>query len=279
MKILSYELRELFLFGSKLLNSKIESEIIIRNSLNISKEEFHLSLKDKIEVKNYEEIIKKFNLRKNGYPLSYITNKKYFLDYEFIINEGVFIPRFETEEIVNYIIKNFSKFKNALDICCGSGVIGISLILNNSIEKCTFVDISDKALHNTYLNLKKFDISKASFEIIKSDMFNNINSKYDLIISNPPYIKIEEYDDLPIDVKMEPKEALLSGMDGLNHIKILIDKSKYFLNKEGVLVFEFEKKQFKNFKESLTNYKIVEIIKTNSINIEGIVLKKLWYNF
>ncbi|MGB9750235.1 MAG: peptide chain release factor N(5)-glutamine methyltransferase [Caldisericia bacterium] len=275
MKILSYELRELFLFGSKLLNSKIESEIIIRNSLNISKEEFHLSLKDKIEVKNYEEIIKKFNLRKNGYPLSYITNKKYFLDYEFIINEGVFIPRFETEEIVNYIIKNFSKFKNALDICCGSGVIGISLILNNSIEKCTFVDISDKALHNTYLNLKKFDISKASFEIIKSDMFNNINSKYDLIISNPPYIKIEEYDDLPIDVKMEPKEALLSGMDGLNHIKILIDKSKYFLNKEGVLVFEFEKKQFKNFKESLTNYKIVEIIKTNSINIEGIVLKKL----
>ncbi len=263
------------MFGSKLLNSKIESEIIIRNSLNISKEEFHLSLKDKIEVKNYEEIIKKFNLRKNGYPLSYITNKKYFLDYEFIINEGVFIPRFETEEIVNYIIKNFSKFKNALDICCGSGVIGISLILNNSIEKCTFVDISDKALHNTYLNLKKFDISKASFEIIKSDMFNNINSKYDLIISNPPYIKIEEYDDLPIDVKMEPKEALLSGMDGLNHIKILIDKSKYFLNKEGVLVFEFEKKQFKNFKESLTNYKIVEIIKTNSINIEGIVLKKL----
>lgn len=267
------------MFGSKLLNSKIESEIIIRNSLNISKEKFHLSLKDKIDATYYEEIIKKFKLRKNGYPLSYITNKKYFLDYEFIINEGVFIPRFETEEIVYHIIKNFSKFDNALDICCGSGVIGISLILNNSIEKCTFVDLSDKALHNTYLNLKKFNIPENRYEIILSDMFTNINSKYDLIISNPPYIKIKEYDNLPLDVKMEPKEALLSGMDGLNHIRILIDKSKYFLNKEGVLTFEYEKGQFKNFKERLTNYKIVEIIKTNSINIEGIVLKKLWYNF
>ncbi|HRT37751.1 MAG TPA: peptide chain release factor N(5)-glutamine methyltransferase [Caldisericia bacterium] len=275
MKTLNYDINELFLIGSKLLNSKIESEIIIRDSLNITKEEFYLSLRNKIDYSDYENIIKKFNLRKNGYPLSYITNKKYFLDYEFIVNEGVFIPRFETEEVVYNVIKKFNKFKNSLDICCGTGVIGISLILNNLTDKCTFVDISDKAIYNTFLNLKKFNIDKNRYEIIKSDMFKNLKSKYDLIISNPPYIKILEYDNLPKDVKIEPKEALISGFDGLNHIKILINESKNFLNKGGILIFEFEKEQLKHFKDKLINFKIIQIIKTYSDNILGIMLEKL----
>lgn len=279
MKVLNYELKELFLFGKLLLNSKVESEIIIRDTLKISKEKFHLYLNNKIDIKSYKEIIKKFNLRKRGYPLSYITNKKYFLDYEFIVNENVFIPRFETEEIVYHIIKNYNKFSNALDICCGTGVIGISLILNNLVDKCTFVDISENALYNTYLNLKKFDIDKNRYEIIKSDMFYNVRSKYDLIISNPPYIKESDYINLPIDVKMEPKEALISGINGLNHIMILLYESKYFLNKKGILIFEFDKKSFKIIKENLIDYKILEIIKTYSDNIEGIILEKLWYNF
>jgi len=275
LKTLNYDINELFLIGSKLLNSKIESEIIIRDSLNITKEEFYLSLRNRINYSNYENIIEKFNLRKNGYPLSYITNKKYFLDYEFIVNEGVFIPRFETEEIVYNVIKKSYKFKNSLDICCGTGVIGISLILNNLTYKCTFADISNRAIYNTFLNLKKFNINENRYEIIKSDMFKNLKSKYDLIISNPPYIKISEYDDLPKDVKMEPKEALISGFDGLNHINILINESKNFLNKGGILIFEFEKEQLKHFEDKLINFKIIQIIKTYSDNILGIMLEKL----
>ena len=275
MKVLSYELKELFLLGKNLLNSKIESEIIIRDSLNISKEKFHLSLNNKINLKSYKEIIEKFNLRKSGYPLSYITNKKYFLDYEFMVNKDVFIPRFETEEIVNNIIKKFNKFSNALDICCGTGVIGISLILYNLVDRCTFVDISENALNNTYLNLRKFNIDKNRYEIIKSNMFDNVKSEYDLIISNPPYIKESEYINLPEDVKMEPKEALIGGIDGLKHINILINESKNFLKKKGILVFEFEKENFEIFKEKLNNYKILEIIKTYSDNIEGIIVEKL----
>lgn len=275
MKVLNYELKELFLLGKSLLNSKVESEIIIRNSLNISKENFYLSLNKEIDSKSYKEIIKKFNLRKSGYPLSYITNKKYFLDYEFIVNKEVFIPRFETEEIVNHIIKKFNKFSHALDICCGTGVIGISLILYNLVDKCTFGDISENALNNTYLNLKKFNIDKNRYEIIKSNMFDNIKSYFDLIISNPPYIKESEYVYLPKDVKMEPKEALISGTDGLKHINILINESKKFLKKKGILIFEFEKGSYEIFKEKLNNYKILEIIKTYSGNIEGIMLEKL----
>jgi len=272
---LNYELKELFLLGKNLLNSKIESEIIIRDSLNISKEKFHLSLNNKINLKSYKEIIEKFNLRKSGYPLSYITNKKYFLDYEFMVNKDVFIPRFETEEIVNNIIKKFNKFSNALDICCGTGVIGISLILYNLVDRCTFVDISENALNNTYLNLRKFNIDKNRYEIIKSNMFDNVKSEYDLIISNPPYIKESEYINLPEDVKMEPKESLIGGIDGLKYINILINESKNFLKKKGILVFEFEKENFEIFKEKLNNYKILEIIKTYSDNIEGIIVEKL----
>jgi len=106
-------------------------------------------------------------------------------------------------------------------------------------------------------------------------MFKNLKSKYDLIISNPPYIKISEYDDLPKDVKMEPKEALISGFDGLNHINILINESKNFLNKGGILIFEFEKEQLKHFEDKLINFKIIQIIKTYSDNILGIMLEKL----
>lgn len=275
MKILNYELKELFYFGTKLLNSKIESEIIIRDSLNISKEQFHLNLNNKIDTKKYYEILEKFSLRKNGYPLSYITNKKYFLDFEFIVNKNVFIPRFETEEIVYHLIKKGYRFSKTLDICCGTGVIGISLLLYNITYECTFVDISENALYNTYINLKKFNIDKNRYEIIKSDMFNKVKSKYDLIISNPPYIKESDYFYLPKDVKMEPKEALISGKSGLDHIMILINESKNFLNNDGLLIFEFEKNSIKNFKEKLNNYKIVETIKTYSNNIQGIILKKL----
>lgn len=279
MKALNFNLKELFFYGSKILNSKIESEIIIKDSLNISKEQFYLNLNNKINTKKYEEILEKFSLRKSGYPLSYITNKKYFLDFEFIVNKNVFIPRFETEEIVYHLIKKGYKFSNTLDICCGTGVIGISLLLYNITDKCTFVDINKDGLYNTDINLRKFKIDKNRYKIIESDMFDKVKTKYDLIISNPPYIKESDYPFLPKDVKMEPKEALISGKSGLNHIMILINESKNFLNNNGLLVFEFEKKSKKIFKEKLNNYKILETIKTCSNNIEGIILKKLWYNF
>lgn len=275
MKGLNYNLKEIFKIGKKLLNSEIESQIIIRETLKMSKEEFHISLNKQIDYEIYKEILKKFNLRKSGYPLSYITNKKYFLDYEFIVNKGVFIPRFETEEIVDHILKNYKKVYKTLDICCGTGVIGISLLLKDFTHECTFVDISDKALKNTYLNLKKFNINEDRFKLIKSDMFKNIDSKFNLIISNPPYIKESEYNSLPKDVKREPKEALLSGKDGLNHIKILLKNSKYYLEEKGLLVFEFEKSEFNEIINEIKDFKILEIIKTNSQDISGLILEKL----
>lgn len=275
LKTLNYEIKDLFFIGKKLLNSSIESELLIRNSLNLNKEEFYLNFNQSVNRKKYNEILKNFYLRKRGTPLSYITNKKFFLNYEFIVKKGVFIPRFETEEIVYHIIKNYNGFETGLDICCGTGVIGTTLLIENFVKKITFVDISKKTIENTKLNLKKFNIEKDRFEIIKSNFFKSINSKFDLIISNPPYIKTDEYKNLPKDVKNEPKKALLSGKDGLKHIRILLKESKNYLNKFGILVFEFNKDSLNEILDLIIGYRLKEIINTSSNDILGIVLQKM----
>ncbi|MCX8094959.1 MAG: peptide chain release factor N(5)-glutamine methyltransferase [Caldisericia bacterium] len=272
MNHLKYDIKTLFKFGRRLLNSDIEVELIIRNSLYLKKEEFYLNLNKEIDRKNFKEIFKKFYLRKKGVPLSYITNKKIFLDLEIEVLEGVFIPRFETEEIIYQILKKYEKVNKTLDICSGTGAIGVSLLFYNFTESCTFVDIDEKALENIKINLEKY---KLNGKIIKSDMFSNVNEKYDLIISNPPYIKEEEYENLPIDVKMEPKLSLIGGEDGIKYIKILFEESYKFLDEKGLLIVEMEKEELDYAKKFLNFLKIKEILKTESENIIGVVLEKM----
>lgn len=272
MSPLKFDLKSLFKYGRKILNSDIEAELIIRNSLSLKKEEFYLNLNKEINREKFKEIFRKFCLRKKGVPLSYITNKKNFLDLEIEVLDGVFIPRFETEEIVYQILKNYKKAESALDICAGTGAIGISLLYYGFTEKCTFVDINDKAIENIKINLKKFNLNG---EVIKSDMFSNINEKFDLIISNPPYIKNSEYENLPYDVKMEPKISLIGGDDGLKYIKILFEESHKYLKDYGKLIVEMERNEIDDAKKFLNQLKIKEVLKTESENIIGVVLEKM----
>lgn len=269
---MKFDLKTLFKYGKKLLNSDIEAELIIRNSLSLKKEEFYINLNKEINRDKFKEILKKFYLRKKGIPLSYITHKKNFLDLEIEVLEGVFIPRFETEEIVYQVIKNYKKVENTLDICAGTGAIGVSFLFYDFTEKCTFVDIDDRAIENIKINLKKFNLNG---EVIKSDMFSNINEEFDLIITNPPYIKETEYENLPIDVKKEPRNSLLGGYDGLKYIKILFEESHQYLKDNGKLIVEMEKDEFDDAKNFLNRLKIKEVLKTESENIIGVVLEKL----
>lgn len=273
---MKFDLKTLFKYGKRFLNSDVETELIIRNSLSLTKEEFHLNFNKEIDRDKFKEIFRKFCLRKRGIPLSYITNKKYFLDLEIEVLDGVFIPRFETEEIVYQVIKKYRRVESALDICAGTGVIGLSLLFYNFTERCTFVDIDDKAIENIKINLKKFNLNG---EVIKSDMFSNINEKFDLIISNPPYIKKSEYEKLPCDVKKEPKHSLIGGDDGLEFIKKLIKESPKYLKENGLLIIEMEKSEYDEIKIFLDRLKIKDIINTESENIIGVSLEKLWYNF
>jgi HemK family putative methylases len=269
---LKYDLKNLFKYGRKILKSDIEAEVIIRNSLNLKREEFYLNLNKEIDKEKFKEIFKKFCMRKKGAPLSYITHKKYFLDLELEVFDDVFIPRFETEEIVHHIIKNYKKVENSIDICAGTGAIGISLLYYNFTKYCTFVDKSTKAIENIKFNLSKFNLNA---KVIQSDMFNSLSEKFDLIISNPPYIKKIDYEKLPSDVRMEPYDSLIGGEDGLFFIKILISESPKFLNDNGFIVIEMEKNQLEEISGIFKKLKLKEIITTSSDNIIGVVLEKL----
>ena len=190
-------------------------------------------LDSKIENK-YFEILEK---RQKGIPLQYILGEEDFYGRTFKVIEGVLIPRQDTEisveKILNVIENN--QINNMLEIGCGTGIVSISVDLESSVD-VTAVDISEKALENTRINKENLN---SKIKIIKSDLFSNINEKFDLIYSNPPYIKSCEIENLQVEVRdYEPRLALDGGEDGLFFYRSIIKSSPEFLNNKGFLVFE-----------------------------------------
>ena len=153
---------------------------------------------------------------KRGIPVQYIVGDVDFYKYNFIVNQNVLIPRFETEELVDntirYIKANFSGEVKIIDVGCGSGAIGITLAKELENAKVTCLDISDAALDVTRENAKRLNVS---INVLKGDMLDYVNDKYDVVISNPPYIATdEEIED--IVKNNEPHLALYSGKDGMD---------------------------------------------------------------
>ncbi|MDU6032349.1 MAG: peptide chain release factor N(5)-glutamine methyltransferase, partial [Peptoniphilus harei] len=174
-------------------------------------------LDSKIENK-YFEILEK---RQKGIPLQYILGEEDFYGRTFKVIEGVLIPRQDTEisveKILNIIENN--QINNMLEIGCGTGIVSISVDLESSID-VTAVDISEKAIENTRINKEKLN---SKIKIINSDLFSNINEKFDLIYSNPPYIKSCDIENLQVEVKnYEPRLALDGGEDGLFFYRSII---------------------------------------------------------
>lgn len=185
-----------------------------------------------------EELFKKLvDARKNDKPIQYITNSANFYGIELFVNEDVLIPRFETEELVENTMKILKKnFDNPkiLDLCCGSGAIGVAL--KTKLDSCevTMSDISAKALNVAKANRDKYSLD---INAIESDLFENINEKFDCIISNPPYIKDdEEIED--IVKNNEPELALYGGKDGLDYYERILKDVKNHLNDKFLIAFE-----------------------------------------
>ena len=157
------------------------------------------------------------------------------------VSKKVLIPRYETEELIYQALDfiNNNNYKNILDLCCGSGFIGIGIKKNVEDEevKVTQSDLSDEALKQTDKNLK---INRLKNEVIKSNMFENlVGQRFDIIISNPPYISPEEYETLSTSVKKwEPKMALIAKDNGLEFYKIIENEAHKFLNKGGMVILE-----------------------------------------
>ena len=175
-----------------------------------------------------------------GIPVQYITNNQEFMGINFYVNEYVLIPQPDTEILVEEVInlcKNYKEKINILDICTGSGAIGISILKNVENVDLVASDISDKTLEIAKKNAKDNElIDKIDF--IKSDMFENINDKFDIIVSNPPYIETNVISTLSKQVQNEPHLALDGGKDGLRFYNILANQAKEYLKPNGYLCME-----------------------------------------
>ena len=173
-----------------------------------------------------------------GIPLQHITHRQEFMKMDFFVDEKVLIPRPDTEILVEEVIKIAQKYNSPriLDLCTGSGAIAISLKKFVPNADITAVDISEKALEIAQKNAKKLE-TKINF--LKSDLFDKLdNKKFDIIVSNPPYIRKDEIKKLSEEVQKEPKIALDGGEDGLDFYRIIAEQAINYLKTGSFLCFE-----------------------------------------
>ena len=199
------------------------------------------------------DINEAIELLKQGKPVQYIVGNVNFYGLEFKVNENVLIPRFETEELVEktieYAVEYFNKEISILDIGTGSGCIAITLNKNLN-SKVDALDISDKALEVARINNKNNN-TKVNF--FKSNIFENVNKKYDLIISNPPYIAYDE-EIMDIVKNNEPNIALYADNDGLYFYEEILKNALKYLNSKAMIAFEIGQSQGKKIKELVSIY-------------------------
>ena len=192
-------------------------------------------------------------------PPQYITNKEYIYGSSFFVNENVLIPRQDTETLIEVAVSTIKEqqYKTMRDMCTGSGVIGITVASNTNIAKVTLCDISKDALKVAMENIKLKELSNKC-NIVQSDMFKNLyklNIKYDIIVSNPPYLTKSEMKEISEFVEKEPGIALYGGKDGLDYYRIIFEDAKNFLNDEGTIAVEIGYLQAKDVIDIISMHK------------------------
>lgn len=224
-----------------------------------------------VEIK-YFDILKK---RKEGLPLQYILGREDFYGRTFTVLEGVLIPRQDTEISVEVILKILKEnnIKNLLEIGCGSGIVSITLDLETKEQvDITAVDISPQAIKNTKINKNYL---KSNIKILESDLFEEINEKFYIIYSNPPYIKSNEIENLQVEVRdHEPRLALDGGSDGLYFYRKIIKDAPIFLNSHGYLVFEIGYDEAEDISSIMRENFDLEIYKDLN-NLDRVVVGRL----
>ena len=259
---------------NKIESSKLDSELLLAKVLKKKREEILINLEQKICSKHiyiYKDLIFRRSLNE---PLAYIMGEKEFWSKNFSVSKDTLIPRPETELMVEKLIRIFKEKKiSILDIGTGSGCILISLLSELKTSKGMGIDISKKALLIAKKNAERLGVLN-KLRFLNKSINTKFNQKFDLIVSNPPYIKSNDIRNLKEDIKrFEPRIALDGGNDGLDLIKKVIYKSRYILKVKGMLALEIGNEQFKKVSKILSknNFRISYIIKDFGENIRCVL--------
>jgi len=259
---------------SKIISCRLDSELLLSKVLDKNREEILINLDQEIcqnYFSTYKELISR---RSQNEPVAYILQEKEFWSKNFFVSSDTLIPRPETELMVEKLVKIFKGNKiSILDIGTGCGCILISLLseLNNS--KGVGIDISKKAITVAKKNAKKHRMIDNTAFFNKS-LDSEFNRKFDLIVSNPPYIKSKDLKNLSDDIKKyEPMLALDGGNDGLDLIKKVIYKARNILKFKGMLALEIGNEQYKKVSKILTtnNFRIEHLINDYKENVRCII--------
>ncbi len=245
-------------------SAMLDSELLMANVINRTREYILLNFNHIISKKNLENFNCLVDQRSRGKPIAYLTNKKFFWKYEFFVNKNVLIPRPDTEIIIEQVLKIYKKKNkiNFLDIGFGSGCILLSILKERNDFNATGVDISEHALKVCKINAYKLGV-KNRLKLFNSDIDKFTLGKYDLIISNPPYIKNLDLKYLDKDViGFEPKIALNGGLDGISEIRKVIKKSSELIKNGGKLILEIAHNQ---------KYEVKRVLKKNGFFVNSVV--------
>ena len=225
---------------NKISNPQLDSEILLSNSIKKDKKHIILNPKEILNSEQMETFKNLIERRKKGEPVAYLINKKDFWKDEFFVNKDVLIPRPDTELIIEQVLKIYSKNLQlqVLDIGTGSGCILLSILKERPNFYGTGIDISKKSIKVSKLNAKQLNLTNR-VKFFDSSIDNFKIGKYDLIVSNPPYIELFNLKYLEKDViNFEPKLALSGGFDGFSKIRKVINKASILIKKNGKFILE-----------------------------------------
>ena len=247
---------------NNIISHELDAQIILSNILKVNKETLITNNENIIPsnvIRKYQTAIER---RIKNEPVAYIIGKKEFWNDNFFITHETLVPRPETELLIYKIIKFYkNKSINILDIGTGSGCLLLSILKELNLSKGTGIDIAPKAIKIAKINSKQLNLlNRSKFKVFDLNKFNT--GKYDLIVSNPPYIPTKDIKNLSNDItNYEPLIALDGGRDGLDLIKKVIYKSNYLLKRNGLLAIEIGYKQYLKVSKILRSNGFKEISK------------------
>ena len=256
-------------------DSQVDSWLLAEFVFGITRAKYYANMQMTVDGKSAEKYNELVNQRAGHIPLQYLVGAQEFMGLTFKVNENVLIPRQDTELLVENVADCLGNGeRTVLDMCTGSGCIAVSIDRLSKNSKVTAVDISEKALEVAQEN-NRFNNANVTF--IQSDLFTNVTGRYDIIVSNPPYIRTDEIPKLMEEVKSHEPVMALDGMeDGLYFYKKICNEASDYLNDNGKIFFEIGYDQGDDVSEILRQNRFcnIEVLKDLSGNDRVVIARK-----